>query len=171
MRIGPLAESILIFVRLVLQRHLFCGDILVFFVMGKYLKLSAVKKFFRHLVWLWRLIWQSKPATIRNRFEPRGNICWKFKFRNVSRKQQSSLGLQSPRWSFSTRVCYAWVQTFFLFTFPWTPERKTSSRLHQLCKKRQTYKTTTLVLALFHRDLELSPCWTQKKQPTRKLQM
>jgi len=159
--------------------------------MGKCLKLSAVKKFFRHLVWLWRLIWQSKPATIRNRFEPRGNICWKFKFwifnwlrlsndsedgfltgfRNVSRKQQSSLGLQSPRWSFSIRVCYSWVQTFFLFTFPWTSERKASSRLHQLCKKRQTYKTTTLVLALFHRDLELSPCWTQKKQPTRKLQM
>ena len=83
----------------------FCGDKLVFSVMGKCLKLSAVKKFFRHLVWLWRLMWQSKPATIRNRFEPRGNICWKFKFRNVSRKQQSSLGLQSAIWSFSIRVC------------------------------------------------------------------
>ena len=34
--------------------------------------------------------------------------CW-----NVSCKQQSFSGLQSPRWSFSIKVCYSWDQTIF----------------------------------------------------------
>ena len=34
--------------------------------------------------------------------------------RNVSRQQQSFSGLQSPRWSFSIKVCYSWVQIIFL---------------------------------------------------------
>ena len=46
MRIGPLAESILIFSRLVFQRHLFCVVRFVFFVMEKCFKLNAAKKFF-----------------------------------------------------------------------------------------------------------------------------
>ena len=32
---------------------------------------------------------------------------------NISHKQQSLSGLQSPRWSFSIKVCYSWVQTIF----------------------------------------------------------
>ena len=35
--------------------------------------------------------------------------------RNVSHKQQSFSGLQSPRWSFSIKVCYSWVQSIFLW--------------------------------------------------------
>ena len=34
--------------------------------------------------------------------------CW-----SASRKQQSFLGLQSPRWSFAIKVCYSWVQIIF----------------------------------------------------------
>ena len=34
--------------------------------------------------------------------------------RNVSRQQQSFSGLQSPRWWFSIKVCYPWVQIIFL---------------------------------------------------------
>ena len=37
--------------------------------------------------------------------------CW-----NVSHQQQSFSGLQSPRWSFSIKVCYSWVQTILLLT-------------------------------------------------------
>jgi len=39
---------------------------------------------------------------------PRG--CW-----NVSHKQKSFSGLQSPRWSFSIKVCYSKVQTSSIF--------------------------------------------------------
>ena len=34
--------------------------------------------------------------------------------RNVSHKQQSFPGLQSPRWFFLIKVCYSWVQSIFL---------------------------------------------------------
>ena len=33
--------------------------------------------------------------------------------RNVSHQQQSFIGLQSPRWSFSIKVCYSWDKTIF----------------------------------------------------------
>ena len=38
-----------------------------------------------------------------------GTGCW-----NISCQQQSFFELQSPRWSFSIKVCYSWVQTIFL---------------------------------------------------------
>ena len=34
---------------------------------------------------------------------------------NISHQQQSFSGLQSPRWSFSIKVCYSCIQTIFLF--------------------------------------------------------
>jgi len=34
--------------------------------------------------------------------------------RNVSPQQQSFSGLQSPRWSFSIKLCYSWAQTISL---------------------------------------------------------
>jgi len=34
--------------------------------------------------------------------------------RNISHKQPSFSGLQSPRWSFSIKEYYSWVQTIFL---------------------------------------------------------
>ena len=47
MRIGPLAESILIFSRLVFQRHLFlCCQICLLCYEKKCFKLNAAKKFF-----------------------------------------------------------------------------------------------------------------------------
>ena len=46
MRIGPLAESILIFSRLVFQSIFFCVVRIAFFVMEKSFKLNAAKKFF-----------------------------------------------------------------------------------------------------------------------------
>ena len=36
--------------------------------------------------------------------------------RNISRQQQSFSGLQSPRWSFSIKVCYSWVRAIFLLS-------------------------------------------------------
>ena len=46
MRIGPLAESILIFSRLVFQRHLFLCCQICLLCYGKIFKLNAAKKFF-----------------------------------------------------------------------------------------------------------------------------
>ena len=40
--------------------------------------------------------------------------CVEARCQNISHKQQSFSGLQSPGWSFSIKVCYSWVQTIFL---------------------------------------------------------
>ena len=53
--------------------------------------------------------------------------------RNVSRQQQSFSGLQSPKWSFSIKVCYSWVQTIFVsYIFYTSPDLNKRPTDHQL---------------------------------------
>ena len=54
----------------------------------------------------------SQPITLHINFTKHYSICC----RNVSHKQQSFSGIQSPWWSFSIKVCYSWVQAIFLLT-------------------------------------------------------
>ena len=54
--------------------------------------------------------------------------------RNVNRKQQSFSGLQSPRWSFSIKVCYSLDQTIFLITI--TAAIVIVNTITQFCQNR-----------------------------------
>ena len=102
--------------------------------------------------------------------------------RNVSHKQQSFSGLQSPRWSFSTKVCYSWVQNHFLiihlavpFSSAWLwscrcvyMSRLCTTSILILCSTRyHQWKQFWLVSAQVSLSLGISLIATKKVAPSR----
>ena len=65
-------------------------------------------------------------------------------------QQQSISGLQSPRWSFSIKVCYSWVQTIFLLAFLFFAEYTLARTCHL---DFGVHSPNT-------KNNDHSPCWT-----------